>query len=108
MQGYAKPTPARPRGHAQLHGACPQSPAVLADEYSHLGRFCQRRALPQPSLERLHGFFSDGDDARLLALAKHADCAVLQVEVRKIKADELGKSQPGGIQKLKQSMVARE
>ena len=55
----------------------------------------------------LAGLLPDGDEARFVAFAGHADDAVVEVEVLQARIDELGDAQAAGVEQLEDGAVAQ-
>ena len=66
-----------------------------------------RRALGEPAAQRLDGLPPDRHDARLAALAQHADRAVLEVEIDELETQQFREPQPGRVEELHDRLVAQ-
>ncbi|MOA48252.1 hypothetical protein D3C78_1709760 [compost metagenome] len=80
--------------HAQLDRPWCQALAATADEQRAIRRIGQG-AQQQPGLDGLAGETPDRQFADLVALADHADHAVLQVQPLQVEADQFGQAQAG-------------
>src|ERR1022692_858080 len=101
-----QPLGARMRGHAQLHGACAQRPAVARDEQRLAVRTSQRRALLEPMTQRLDRFAADRGDALLAALADDPCAALVKIQIPERKSGQLSEPQTARIEQFHEREVA--
>ncbi|MNE29461.1 hypothetical protein D3C80_1229430 [compost metagenome] len=93
MQVLAQPAHAG-LAHAQLDRPWRQALTTAADEQRAIRRIGQG-AQWQPGFDGLAGETPDRQLADLVALAEHADHAVIQVQPIQVEADQFGQAQAG-------------
>src|SRR5579871_6095276 len=103
---HVEPVAARPAGDAQLDGARAEPPALASNEQRRVAGVDEAGAGVEPGADRGHRLLSDRHDPRLRSLPQYAHCPVIEVEVGKIKADELGEPQAARIEQLHDRPVA--
>jgi len=98
--------PHRPCRETALDRAAGDAPSGRADEHRLFGCRDERRALREPSLDRLARRRAHRDDALLRPLAHHAHFSLCEIHAAHVERGELGQAQAGGVRELEQRAVA--